>query len=244
MPNKVNLWVAGAVVAVLAIFAAAWFLLISPVLDTASSLDDQRTQVEGQNQALTAQNATLRQQFANIDQMRADLALLHEEIPATVGTDSFLDQLGTIASDNGATITKVDWQPAVAVTKPTTAPAPADASTADASAAGSADAPTPVASPTATTQAIPVSIGVDGSRDAVLGTIAGLQKVDQRLFLVGQIDIKGTPVGQAQPGLPDAVAGDVTAIVSGYIFVQPPLTATSDQQAPQPSTGNQFAPSS
>lgn len=227
MQNKTSVWAGGAAVVIIAIFAAAYFLLIGPVLDSTAETDDQRTQVEAQNQALRTQNTTLRAQFEHIDTLRAQLAVLHVQVPDAVEWDTFTTLVGDLANANGAVVTSLTGAAATPLAGMATA-------TPDDATAGAAA--------TATGMAIPVTLAFQGSPDAVLGTIENLQGVDQRLFLVQTVEVKGlTP---SENALPPVAPGDVGAVINGYILVQPPVTSVPDQVPPPPSGGNPFVPSS
>ena len=238
MKNKTSVWVAGAAVVALVIFAAAYFLLIGPVMDSTAETDEQRTQVETQNQSLRSQNATLRNQFENIDQLREQLEVLQVQVPDAAEWDTFTTLVGDLANDNGAIITKITAEPAVAVAAETAMAAPDETSeTSDAAASETApDGAAGVA--TATGQAIPVTITLQGSPVAAIGTVNGLQAVDQRLFLAQAIDIHGLKASEG--ATPPVAPGDVSLEVKGYILVQTPVAPVSDQVPPTP--WNNYAP--
>ena len=224
MQNKLSVWAGGAALAVVAIFAAAYFLLVGPVRDSTSSTNEQRSQVEAQNQALRNQNATLRGQFEHIDQLRDQLALLQEQVPGSTDWNTFTAQVGDAANANGVVITNLTGGAATALVNASATPG------------------TTPTTGSATGLAIPVTLAFQGSRDAVLGTISDLQRVDQRLFLIQTAEVSGlAPSTTAQPPVAD---GDVGVLINGYVFVQPSDTAVPDQVPPPPLNGNQFSPAS
>ncbi|MCL2091426.1 MAG: hypothetical protein FWH11_09455 [Micrococcales bacterium] len=224
MQNKTSLWAAGAAVAVIAILAAAYFLLVGPVMDSTAQTDEQRTQVEAQNQVLRSQNATLREQFERIDELREQLAVLHVQVPDAAEWDTFATLVGGLADDNGAVVTNIAGQPAVAI-----------AGTVVVSEAGE-EVP---AGAGATGQAIPVTIAFQGSPAAVIGMISSLQGVDQRLFLVQTVEIQGLKANESAQ--PPVAEGDAGVVVNGYVLVQPPVAAVPDQVELPPWDG--YAPS-
>ncbi|MDR3068188.1 MAG: hypothetical protein LBU50_01615 [Cellulomonas sp.] len=226
MKNKTSVWAGGAAVAVLLVFAAAYFLLIGPVMDSTAETDDERTQVEAQNQTLRSQNATLRGQFENIDQLREQLGVLQEQVPAAAEWDTFTTMVGNFANDNGVVITNITGAPAVAIagTAPDAAAAPPD----DAAATPDAVAPTAAA----TGQAIPVTIKFQGPPVGVIGTINSLQAVDQRLLLVQAVNLQGLKA--SADAMPPVAEGDASGEITGYIFIQPPVVPVPDQVAPAP----------
>jgi hypothetical protein len=214
MTNKTNLWLGGTVVAVLAILGIGWMLLVGPAFDSVSETNALVDEVEDQNTALRAQTNTLRAQFQNIDTLQAELEVLQTQIPDALGMDTYLKQVSDLAEANGTFVGKVVVSDPVALVAPTPAPAaPAD---------GSATAAQPPAAPVSKAVAVPVSIEILGSRDAVLSTVAGLQGVDQRLFLVSRLDGDITKERAASGGYPAMNAGDLLMTVQGYVFVQPP----------------------
>ncbi|MCL2849795.1 MAG: hypothetical protein FWE61_07100 [Micrococcales bacterium] len=221
--NKLSLWTGGTVVAVVAVFAAAYFLLIGPTLDSTAQTNDERTQVEAQNQVLRAQNATLKVQYEHIDELRTALAALQVQVPDSAGWDSFAEMVGDIANDNGVIVTSIGSQPAAAI-------------------AGAGGVPPDGTAVAAGGQVLPVTIAFQGPRDGVLGTLADLQKADQRLLLVQTLEVKGlVPSGAVQPPVAD---GDVGVVLNGYVLVQPPVVPVPNQVPPPSANDNQFVPAS
>ncbi len=224
MKNKTSVWAVGATVVVLLIFAAAYFLLIGPVMDSTAQTDEERTQVEAQNQTLRGQNATLRGQFENIDQLREQLDVLQMQVPDAAEWDTFTTMVGNLANDNGAIVTSITGQPAVAVAATTVTATPDEES----DAAATPDAVAPAAA--ATGQAIPVAIALQGQPVAVIGAVNSLQAVDQRLFLVQAVQIEG--LKPSEGAAPPVAEGDAAVVVTGYVLVQSPVVPVPDQVTP------------
>ncbi len=236
MQNKTSVWAAGAALAIIAIFAAAYFLLIGPVRDSTAESDAERTQVEAQNQTLRGQNATLKGQFDNIDQLRTQLDALQTQVPDAAEWDTFTTMVGNLANDNGATITGITGQAAVSLTAAAATAPPT--TTDDAAAAAKPDGTgaattTPGTAPAAATgQAIPVTIKFQGSPVTAINMINSLQAVDQRLFLVQAVDLHGLKASEG--ATPPVAEGDAGVELNGYILVQPPVLPVPDQLPPAP----------
>jgi len=226
------MWVGGSVLAVIAIFAAAYFLLIGPVMDSTADTDNQREQVEAQNTTLRTQNATLQGQFSRINELRAGLNDLHKQIPDHAGWDSYTTMVGGMANTNGVVVTSINGGSAIAIGGATLAPPPADGEATDGTNA-------PVV---ASGMALPVTIAFQGPRDGALAMVNDLQQVDQRLVLVQTIEIKGLQPTEA--AVPPVAPGDVGVVINGYLLIQPPVTTVPGQKPPAPISDSQFAPSS
>ncbi|MCL2454184.1 MAG: hypothetical protein FWD18_02605 [Micrococcales bacterium] len=237
MQNKTNLWIGGTVFAVLAVLGAGWLLAVGPGFEAVSETAARTEQVESQNRALTAQNTTLRRQYEQIDTLKAELARLNDQIPNTISQDTFFAQLGNVATANGVFIGSLGLQPAVSLGSLAAEPAAAPAEGSDVDATVGA---APVAASSG--MAIPVTIDMVGSKDAVLATVGWIQGVDHRLFLVTAIDGRGTRDEGPQGGWPGTSRGDMRVLVTGYIFVQPPVAPVTDQTPPSAITGSQLSP--
>ncbi|MCL2422956.1 MAG: hypothetical protein FWD11_03530 [Micrococcales bacterium] len=233
MNGRLSMWVGGSLAAVVAIFAAAYFLLIGPVMDSTAATDEQREQVQAQNVTLRNQNTVLEGQFNHINDLRLELKDLHEQIPNRPSWDSFTTMVGNMSNDNGVVITSITGGAATAVGG-VAAPVPADE---DGAAAG---AGAPVAA--ASGMALPVTIAFQGSYGAALATIGDLQQVDQRLMLIQTVEIRGLEPNESS--VPPVAPGDVGVVINGFIFLQPPVAPVPNQKAPEQIDDGWFVPSS
>jgi Tfp pilus assembly protein PilO len=204
--------------------AAGWFLVAQPQLAAAATSNDTLGSVQSQVESSQATIARLKTEQKDVPSLKVQLEKLRTSIPAEAEASAYIDGLNALATANGVTITTIKLDDPVpysgAAPKPA-APAPAAGTAATPSAT-----PSPSASPTtapvptgfvAPTDpritatnfiAIPVSIVLNGSWDADLAFIKGLQ-TGKRLFLVN-----GVTTGQDadDPTL-------TTATVGGYIYV-------------------------
>lgn len=242
---KKGTWVAGAVVAALAIMVASWFLAISPSLAHASDVRSQAAQTRQQNEVLAAKVEKLKADFAKLDTYKAQLAALRAQVPATTDMANYLRQLDGIAAAHKVTITTVAPGAAAAVVPARAAAAPAPAPSASAS-------PTPTASASASSAAtasgaaaaggvptgmvdIPLSLTVVGTYDDTVAFLNDLQTNTPRLFLVSGFTGTSQDAAQASGGRPKTSLGDQQLQVNGFLYVLPDAPAAAGP-TPAPST--------
>lgn len=94
-------WVAGAVVAALALLAGSWFLLVSPKRDDATSLQAQADAQLQDNQSLETQIDVLKAQKKNLPEAQADLAELQTHMPTSEQMPAFIRSLADLADKDG-----------------------------------------------------------------------------------------------------------------------------------------------
>ncbi len=248
MAAKKGTWVAGTVVASVAIMAGAWLLAINPQLSEAAGLRDQTASVESQNSALSDTIEQLKKDFAHLDEYKGQLADLRTQIPTTDALSEYVREIDTIAAQHQVVVTNLVPSPAQAfVPAQVAAPAAPTEEPTDPAAEESTD-PTAEASPTAdaTTEApvdpgdttatpapdggasvpegfaaIPVSITVVGTYDNTVAFLNSLQTGTKRLFLVSGITGTSQKDGEATGGKPATVVGDQELVVTGFLYALP-----------------------
>jgi Tfp pilus assembly protein PilO len=156
--TRIQQWIAGTVVAVIAIAAAGWFVAIAPQSHKASNLVGQAVTQEQDNVAARNTLARLTTQMTKVPAEQAEVAAIAQKIPADPGLPSYVRNLTAAAAQTGVELVSIaPGVPAtVVVPAATVAPAPT------ASAAATPAAAAPVAAPAATLQAISIGVVVQG----------------------------------------------------------------------------------
>lgn len=215
---KAGGWIAGTAVAALVIIVAAWFLVISPTLTTAS---ETRTQVDtqlSQNSEAQVKIANLKTQFAKLDATKAELAALQLQIPTSADLAVYTQQLAAIAAAHSVTVIAITVSPAAPVIP--FAPVAAPAVTASGSATADPAAPAPVAHiGIAGFYSLPTTVDVIGTYPNVLAFLQDLQTGTQRLFAVSNLAGTSLTKADANSGTPAIAAGDLEIVVTGALYV-------------------------
>jgi Tfp pilus assembly protein PilO len=214
--TRIRWWIVGATLIIVLVMLAGFSLWISPKLDELGVARTTRSAALAQNEVYELQLEALQRQFDGLESVQAELALLREAIPSGAALPAFIGQLDALAERASVTVTEfssADAMPYVPVI-----PLPdTGVSLSTTGAADAAAAPTAPPSPLVTAEnfaAVPVTISVTGSIDAVLGFLAGLQN-GQRLITVTSF---GTGAPSAETSSADA-AGRVTGQIAGIVYV-------------------------
>ena len=213
-------WSAIAVVLVAAIFAAGWFLLVSPKRGEAADLQAKTASQDSANLALEQKLKELQAQQADLPAQRARLAQIRANIPSNPALPSMIRDLTAAARKVGVSIDTMSPSAPVAVAaaaEPGAVAAPATA--------GSATAP-------ALFQ-VPLSLQVTGSYFEVEQFIHELEGL-QRSLLVTGFSITPKPTAEA----PD----ELSLALTGRVFVSqdaaPAATAVTPVTPVAPATSN------
>ena len=156
--TRIQQWIAGTVVAVIAIAAAGWFVAIAPQSHKASNLVAQAATQEQDNLAARSTLARLNAQMTKVPAEQAEVAAIAQKIPADPGLPSYVRNLTAAAAKTGVELVSI--APGVPATVVVPAAVVAPAATASASAAPSTAAP--AAAPAATLQAISIGLVAQG----------------------------------------------------------------------------------
>ncbi|WP_182064365.1 hypothetical protein [Curtobacterium sp. ME12] len=231
--NRLNMLLA--VVAMVVVALAGFFLGVQPHLAQAASDRTDQVSVDATNRTTAAELARLKDRAKSLPAMKAELAELSASVPSSANMSSFYGAVDSVAARAGVKVSAITTSDAVAYTAPV--PATTAAGTEDPSASATDEAtPEPTATPTgfatapvtdpaisaANFSAIPVSVSVDGSFDQALSFVGGLQD-GARLFLVATVSSS-----VSQDSTDPAAAAATTWTFGGYVYV---LTAESDTAA-------------
>ena len=235
--SKAGGWIAGTAFVGVVVLALAWFLAISPVLDSASQTRQQVVSQQSQNTMTQVKIAGLKKQFAQLDTLKAQLAAVRLQVPTTSDLAVYQQQLAAVALAHQVTVTSIQVSSAApvipvvakAAATPTAASASSNAAAANAAATDTTKTATtaPAASPGL--YSLATSIDVLGSYQHVAGFLQDLQTGTQRLFLVTGITGTSQQASAASGGRPAVATGDLDLVITGSLYV---LTDDS----PKPST--------
>ena len=249
--SKTSTWVGGAVVVALLLLVAGWFLLVSPVLASASETRSATADVESDNEVTRQRIQTLKAQFETLDESKAELAALQLQVPTTGQLSDYLRQVGEQAVAHTVWLTSVApgapelFAPVTGAAAPA-ATAPDATATGDAAADPAADAATTTApAPAAGTTApagmvdVPITLTAVGSYANVMAWVQSIQEQTDRLLLVTTVVGTAQDDAPAGGGKPATVKGDVEVSVTGYLYVLPddesiPMVTPEETEATLP----------
>lgn len=237
---KAGPWIAGTVAVSLVVVLAGWFLMISPIVASASETRAQAQAQEDQNALTQVRIAALAEQFGQLDQLKAELAAMRVQIPTSYDLASYQRELSNLAATSSVTLTSVETGLATPFV-PVGAAAPAPAPAADEAAAPAAEGE--AAAPAATgpvgvegLYAMTTNLNVVGTYPNVLAFLQSLQTGSQRLFLVESLSGTALDASEASAGRPATSPGDLELAVTGSLYVltetRAPVVAADPAAAP------------
>jgi Tfp pilus assembly protein PilO len=220
-----------ALLAVVAVAAAGWFLLISPQRSHAASLRQQAAQAEQNNATLATQVAEHRAQEKQLPQKEALLAQLQSRIPADPELPSLIRELSSAADSAGVQLVSLSPATPSTVTQ-TAAPAPSPGS------AGRSATPAAPAIPANSLADISVQMNVVGGYFNLEQFFSNLESLP-RALRVTQFSINaGATTAAASPAPPassspqpvapgTALTGQETATITALVFMNTTPTGTA-----------------
>ncbi|MDX6285425.1 MAG: hypothetical protein QOG53_910 [Frankiales bacterium] len=222
-------------VAILAVLAGGWFLLVSPQRADAKQTRADTAEQEQQNQSLQSTIASLQAQHKNLPQVQAQLAKLATQLPSNPGLPALIRQLSSAADNAGVDLISITPSPptVIASAAATTPVAPAG-STAGTPAARS------VAAPNNQLASVPLVIQVNGGYFQVEQFVSNLEAL-KRSFLTTQVDMapgKAPVATSTSAGAAPAAAtgtaydGRLTANINGLVFMNIKSAAPAAPVAP------------
>lgn len=225
--NRLNMLIA--VVAMVVVALAGFFLGVQPQLAQAANDRVEQTSVDATNRTTAAELARLKERAKSLPALKAELAKLTASVPSSANMSSFYGAVDGVAASSGVKVSAITTSDAVAYTAPVSAGTATDAEatddpTADATPTATAAPTTPLTDPAISSKnfsAIPVSVSVDGSFDQALAFVGGLQE-GARLFLVNTVSSSAT-----QDSTDQSAAASTTWTFGGYVYVLTTETSTS-----------------
>ena len=226
--NAIRLWVIGGALVAIGLAAFGWFVGIQPKLAEIARAELSRQQAVELNIQNELVLADLKEQYEQLDELSADLEKLQLAVPYTVDAPNFFRQLNGLAAATGVSVSEITIDEARAYGAPPPV-VPVEEPAADAASEDSAasdPAPEPVAaaapiSPPSVTDprvtaanfvAVPVTVTVSGTYNAVQSFVSAAQH-GERLFLALGMNL--TPSDAA------AVGGEAlySGVINGFIYV-------------------------
>jgi len=195
--SRIQQWVAGTVIAVVAIVAAGWFVAIAPQKHKVASLGSQAVSEEQNNAGLRNRVVALSAQASAVSAEESTVAEVAAKIPADPELPSYVRQLSTIASQTGVELISISpgAPTKVAVAAPTVPPSPTASGGATASASPAATAS--AAAPAGSLQEFSIGIDVQGGYFQIQQFTAALQRLARTTVLSSLSLAPGTPINAA-----------------------------------------------
>jgi Tfp pilus assembly protein PilO len=232
-------WSALAAVLVVAIFAASWFLLISPKRGEAADLRGKAATKSEENARLAEQITMLQEQQKDLPTQQAQLAAMRTQIPGNPALPSLIRDLTAAGKKAGVSIDSMAPSLPVALVEAPSTTVVAPTTTGDDAASAGSTAPTKptphAAAPTSTLFQVPLTLSVTGSYFELEHFVSKLETVRRSLLVTG--------FKLGAPLTADAKAGDLTIVLDGRVFLSQPTTAPTTTPVVAPATGDQGATS-
>jgi Tfp pilus assembly protein PilO len=199
---KIRLWALFAIVGIVVVFAAGWFLLLSPQKGKVSKLNDQAAAQVQSNQKITSQISLLKKQRAQIPAEQAQIAAIHGRIPDTPALAAYVRWISATAS-----ATHVDL---ISIAPAHPAQAKLQSSPNAAAATPNASSGTAAQSPaTSNLSKIAVNVTVNGDYFAIQQFLAKMESADRATVISSVALQPGQPL--KAPTAQGAQAPDVPA---------------------------------
>jgi Tfp pilus assembly protein PilO len=215
---KTRLWLLLTVPAVLLVFVAGWFLVVSPKRAAADAVRVQTNDV-ARNVALTqARLAELKRRAADLPAQQDAMAKLEQKVPNGPQLPALQRALAISARAAGVTlVTTAPGAPTVfggSQTSPAAAAQPSAAAQTPTGAAGTTTAATDVV------YTVPLSIVVTGEYAAVQRFVSQLEQMQRALL------VKGFGLEQVKDGGDTVSSGSLKLDIKGQVFVSTAEAAT------------------
>jgi hypothetical protein len=252
-----KVWIGGTAFLSVLLLAAAWFLLVDPVVARAADDTASAAAQRDQNDLLEMEIARLEEQFTHLAEYQAELEALRLQMPVTGDGASISRELQSLADTAGVTILNV--APSVPTPFVSSVPAAAAEPTEEAGVEGAAtsedaaisDSAAPVTDGTVPGfYSVPITLTSLGTYDASVAFLRSVQEDASRLYLVSSIQATTQEAAGANGGRPATSPGDIELVMTGYAFVlvdgaaQPvDPTQVPEESVPVPGgEANPFAP--
>lgn len=226
--GTVRLAQVGAVLAVVAVAAIAWFAVLSPRLSTASLLREQATALETANLSLRNQYNQALAQAEAAPEAAAEAQVLFARMPRTAELATILEQITDAATSAGIS-------PNAVTTLTTGIPKPVSA-TGTGKAAGTGREGTTAAPAGINLATMDIGVTAEGTREQVLAFLDNLQGLDRSLLVTSTIDsaVTDTEEGSGGPELESMQVGGQMFVLESKL---PDLVATVEELIAQAEAG-------
>jgi Tfp pilus assembly protein PilO len=235
--EKMRQWSILTAVGVVAVFAAGWFLLVSPQKSHAADVRTQAATQQSANSSLRARVDQLQQQKKGLPAQTAKLRKFDAQVPNNPELPALIRQLSAAAQGSGVDLVSMaPGQPALV-----TATVGGGVTTTTSS--SSSSAVTPAAPATSPLAAIPLTITVQGSYFNVESFFRGVEHLTRAMLVPGWTLCAINPTGTTAPtsgascaapstGSTDKALppGTLNGVITAYVFESPQVAAA--QSAP------------
>ncbi len=222
--TKTRQWSVFTAIAVLAVLAVGWFLLVKPQNSKVTSLKSQAASQQASNQLLVSQIATLQSEEKQLPQQQQALQKFATQVPTDASEPMIIRQLSAAAAGSGVDLVSIT-------------PGAPTAVAATATAVGGS-ALTPAASTGSTLVQLPISLGITGTFPNVESFFQSLEKLPRALLVTGwslcpDPDTSAGSGGSVSCALPATPTGDTLptnalgGVLTAYVFYAPPASATT-----------------
>jgi Tfp pilus assembly protein PilO len=197
--TTIRTWAIVAVVAIGAVFAAGWFLLLSPQHAKAAKLTADAASQQSTNDGLRLQIARMKKESANVPAEQARITAIESRIPATPALPAYVRFLALAAASTHVELVAISPGVPTPVQLQVKAPA-AQVPASGAAASDSTPAPA-VAVPVSALSGITLTVNVVGDYFAIQQFLAQLEK-SSRSTVVSTVAISqgSLPKGSASAG--------------------------------------------
>jgi Tfp pilus assembly protein PilO len=224
--NTDRLWVVAAVVGMVVVALAGWFVGISPIVAQAAAADESAASTTAANQASESRLAVLKTQYAGIGKLQKTLDSLRESIPEGANASVFQQEINGLCAEYGVTLSSVTVNSATIYQAVTPAVAPTTGTSTSTPTPTPTTSTTPAATPAPSTAQtnglvlVPVVVAVIGSFDDVKAFIGALQS-GPRLYLATGVQISDND-------------GIYTGTLSGDVFTVAGTSTPTKSSIPTP----------
>ena len=233
--DKQKPWLVLTALAVVGVFAAGWFLLISPKRADAADARAQVTQIDTATAGMRTRLATLKAQAADLPAEQAKIAAVEARIPADPGLPALIRNLTAAATASGVELVSIVPGPPVAAAVPASTSASTSATT---TTTGTTSA-TPAAGATSgadSLSSIGLTIVVVGSYFEDEQFLAALEDLPRVMRVSGVTVVPGDdPTVKRPDGAAPTKDGSVLSMtVVGKVFLAPGRPVDTAVVAPGP----------
>lgn len=226
-------WRLGGSAAAVLLLVVAWFLAISPTLQSASALEEETASQEQASQELRSRISLLKKQSEELPAQEAILADIQRSMPPTAALPTLIRNLTTVAKRADVVVGSVTPGKPVPVEQPQPAassginPSNGSPSSADPSAAStaeSAEESAAAAPDEPTVESMSVTVIACGKFTQLRKYLQELESM-KRVMAVSSVSISR---GSCAEGSPE---DDLTATVGGHVFTLPTSSGQSEAAA-------------
>lgn len=215
-----RLWRVSGVAVAVVVLLLAWFLAISPTLQSAAALDEETASQQAASAQLRSRISLLKKQSEELPAQEAILAEIQQRMPGSAALPTLIRNLTTVAENANVVVASVTPGRPAPVAQPAAAPAPVDDVSVDSSesSSSSGSAPAAPAAPSGPqVESMSVNISACGSFAQLRNYLRELESM-KRVMMVSTVSIGRGSCGEG------SAENDLTATIGAYVFTLPNMT--------------------